>query len=134
MTRRELLEQLEKDGLMQVENRGRVVQCLADAAAVKSDPVYIRVLAGFGAWVSALLFLPALGMMHVLDSAGAAIGWSVALLAGAVALSRLTRATFPTQLALALGIAGNLLIIFGVAESRHYHNALGPAVLAHSAV
>ncbi len=133
MTRLELLDQLEDQGLIQHDAHGKILEVIASEPEQRSDPVYIRILVGIGAWVAALMFTTFLGMFHIFSSSASALAWGASFAVIAALLYWRTRSTFPSQLALAFAFAGNILIVLGVAHVFRY-GGVGVVALAHTAV
>ncbi len=106
LTFRELLPRLEAEGL-------------ADAAAVEgalaaqggATPWFVRVLVGFGAWVAAAFLIGFGGAAVFRISDGALLALGLACCAAALLLRRAREGVFVEQLALAVALAGQGLVI-----------------------
>jgi len=117
VTYRSALSDLESRGLVDAEAAAEVEEWLLDREYSPSDPLYIRVLAGAGAWASVAFFLAFLGLAGLFPTTGpSAVVFGLVLLAAAVFLRRIGGKTFVSQLALALAIAGNTLAVLGLTE------------------
>lgn len=113
----EVLERLSLAGVLGAAQRDLVMARLKEVAAARSEPAFARVIIGFGAWVASCLLLSALSIAGLLTAAGPALVIGVGLVAAAIVLSRLPQASvFTRQLALALGAAGNLMLLVQVGE------------------
>jgi len=124
-TYRAVLSDLESRGLADPEATASVEEWLIEREYRSSDPLYIRVLAGAGAWGSVAFFLAFLELAHLFPHTGAGmIVFGVILLAAAVVLRRIGGKTFVSQLALALAIAGNSLAVIGLTEGVGYRMEL----------
>lgn len=109
-----VLGQLANEGLLtdaQLEEGRRRA-----ASQTAATPWYVRVLIGGGAWVASWMVLGVLALSRVLDDHGALV-FGVFFYGGAVALRWLTRGDFTQQLSLAFGLAGAVMVAFGVADA-----------------
>jgi hypothetical protein len=97
-------------GLVSPEGVHRIARSLGKSEQASTDPMYIRILFGIGAWFAAVFLLLFLGISGILDSGMSAIIWGVIFLAAAIGIARVTRAIFPSQLSLALVFAGTVLV------------------------
>lgn len=88
-------------------------------APAVSTPGYVRVLVAVSAWLAALLLLAFLSMAHWVTNASGAIVAGVVLLPAALLLRRTTHAEFAVQLALAVSLAAQALLIGGVGMLNH---------------
>lgn len=107
----ELFTRLEQEGLVHGPWRERVAAAMAREQEVQ--PWYVRTMIGFSAWIASLLliiFIVAPGMD------GGAVVWGLVLLAAAIALRFRLDHDFTNQVALALNLAGQGLVAFGLAE------------------
>ncbi len=83
------------------------------------SPWYIRVMLGFAGWIGSLFLLGfvGVGFAFVMKSALASLVVGVCVSGGAFALFRSKRETaFITQFGLAVGLAGQMLLIFGLGD------------------
>jgi hypothetical protein len=114
MSFREVLGRLGAEGLLAAESDSLRVFSVQPPA---QSPWYVRVFAGLGAWVSALLLLAFLGAVDVLESEAATLILGLIACGVAVALSRMReRGDFLSQLALSLSLLGQAM--FAVAMAR----------------
>ncbi|MDM8566195.1 DUF4401 domain-containing protein [Candidatus Halobeggiatoa sp. HSG11] len=82
----------------------------------EANPWFITALIGISAWLSVILFLFFIFLTEVIDGAGSAITVGVILLAVTIFLHCLYKnRLFVSQLALALNLTGQILLIGGVA-------------------
>lgn len=88
-------------------------------APTLTTPGYVRVLVAVSAWLAALLLLAFLAMAHWVTNASGAIVAGVVLLPAALLLRRTTHAEFAVQLALAVSLAAQALLIGGVGMLNH---------------
>lgn len=81
-------------------------------------PWYIKVLIGIGAWVSALFFILFLGISRMLkfNNEGAMLIWGLSIIAAAVLLHKFGKNIYLSQLALALSVAGHILVMIGAGQ------------------
>jgi uncharacterized membrane protein len=91
-------------------------ECQKDSSA-KKDPLYIRILSGVGAWFSAVFLLIFFYMADIIEQNTSAIVIGIILFIAAIFLNRVNKRTFLNQLALALAMTGNSLIMFGSSNS-----------------
>lgn len=113
MTIRELLEQLALTGNFEADRLPEAASVLA--AAGRSTPWYIQGLIGVSAWIAALCFIGFLVIADLIASESGLIIGGVIFTVAAVGLKwGLPRSIFGGQLALALGLAGQVLFIVGV--------------------
>lgn len=110
---RELLDVLSTNGQLDKPD--------ADAAMTiattpeERPPWFVQALIGFGAWLSCILFLGALGILGLFDEEPTAVVVGVLLLAAGAALDRFTERSFIRQLGLAAGLTGFGLVGVGAA-------------------
>jgi hypothetical protein len=113
VTIRELFEQLALTGEFELDRQPEAAVVLA--AAGHSTPWYIQGLIGISAWIAALCFIGFLAIAGLIDSESSLIVSGVIFTAAAVGLKwGLPRSIFAGQLALALGLAGQVLFIVGI--------------------
>lgn len=102
------------------------------------DPLYIRILSGIGAWFASIFIIAFLGMSNIITHETGAIICGVAFIAVTVALAKTCTSTFPSQLALAMAFAGNILLVFGLTQvfghSASHDEALLVLLLSHGVV
>lgn len=115
-----ILEALERDGLLDPEARERAREAATDIGSYASDhPWYLRVIAGVGAWLAAVLIVAAGGCSGIVDLHGIDpfVAGAAATVAGTL-LYRLrpTGNDFFRQLALAAALIGEGLIAAGAYE------------------
>jgi len=111
----------------------RIEAVLEKESNAPKEPVFIRALLGLGAWVAAI-FLTIFSYEMEKSSTGAII-FGCAFMGAGIILSRIHRAVFLQQLALALAFAGNLLILYGVGEKcDRFHEIVPVLVLTHAAL
>jgi len=125
MTERPLTleELLEHPQVRQTISKGEIEKihdgCQEDAAQT-SDPLYIRILSGIGAWFAALFVIMFLSLARLIESGISSIIIGILFFIVAIIVVRASKATFLSQLTLAMAIAGNILVLFGPTEiSRH---------------
>ena len=105
----ELLAYPKVQGLVSQEDAERIAESLGKSEQASQDPMYIRILSGIGAWFAAvflILFL-FLGIFRILDSTGVIIVFGIIFLVAAIIIARESKATFLSQLSLALAFAGD---------------------------
>lgn len=96
--------------------------------AVK-DPLYIRILSGIGAWFASIFIISFLGMSNIITHEPGAIVCGVAFIAVAVTLAKTCKSTFPSQLALAMAFAGNILLVGGLIQACDHSMSSGEVLL-----
>jgi hypothetical protein len=113
MSFREVLERLGAEGLLPAQSASLRVFSVQPPA---QSPWYVRVFAGLGAWISALLLLAFLGAIDVLESQAATLALGLIACGVAVALSRMReRGDFLSQLALSLSLLGQAMFTVAMA-------------------
>jgi hypothetical protein len=94
-------------------------------------PWYIGLLLGVAGWFAGLLLLVFLGAVFMPKSGPGALAFGVVMVAAAFALFRLDRdGAFVSQLALALSIAGQFALLFGLHEALFSGASPGIASIA----
>jgi hypothetical protein len=113
MSFREVLERLGAEGLLPTQPASLRVFSVQPPA---QSPWYVRMFAGLGAWVSALLLLAFLGAIDVLQSEAATLILGLIACGVAVAFSRMReRGDFLSQLALSLSLLGQTMFTVAMA-------------------
>lgn len=81
-------------------------------------PWFVRVLQAFSGWLAALFLLGfiAMGLVFVVESPAASLGIGLAMIGGAFVLLRMARSDVLEHLALAISLAGQLLMAWAAAE------------------
>lgn len=93
------------------------------AALQKEDgaPWFVRVLVGFGAWIAALMGVGALTAILTLSrNQGAWIVLGLLLCTGAILLRRSSQHDFAVQAALALSLAGQVMVFAGLRDTSRW--------------
>ncbi len=129
----ELLAHPRIQGFVSREEAAGIAESLGASHPASRDPLYIRILAGVGAWFAAAFFILFLAISELLESGESAIVIGVLLLGPAILISRASKATFPSQLSLALAFAGNILVLVGTAGVFERH-AISAALLVHAVI
>ena len=130
-----VLDRLAAEGLATAEQAALARQALAAAAdAEEATPWYVRVAAGFGAWIATLLVVAFLGGIGLRPNEPSALVVGLALVVGAVALRLAARAEFARQVALAASFAGQALVVLRMADVTDSFGGAGLAALALSLV
>lgn len=93
---------------------------LAQATSRKrsSNPWYIRILIGVGAWIAALCVLTFFELVGLLTHDASQIVFGVLLIGGALILRLVAEHDFTTQLALALSVAGHAITLSWASNER----------------
>ncbi len=113
MTLPAVLDQLREQGFPVTEPSQLAAPTNADEAA---SPWYVKLLVGFSAWVAAILLGTFFAMANLIDSGQSSLIWGAILTISAIGLCWwLGRSIFWGQLAFALSLAGQGLLIAGVA-------------------
>jgi hypothetical protein len=120
-TLREVVEELGQEGLLPADGadaaRQRVETALRRTDA--PSPWFVRGLVGMGAWVASLLFVTFLGILEVLKKPGGTLTAAVLAIVAALFLRRRAIGPFGLQLALALSLGGEVLLVMGIAQRSH---------------
>jgi uncharacterized membrane protein len=95
-------------------------------------PWFVRTLTAFSAWIAAIMLLVFIFGVKIVSSAGGSILLGVVIIAAAVFIHRKQeKKLFLEQLALALSLAGQVLVIGGLGEEmRHGGGALAAIVVS----
>ncbi len=123
VTLRELLARLRAKSLFPEGDAPleRIAEQLRKAQSGERMSYYVRALVAFGAWVAAVFFIAFLFAAEFLswdifsrgNKSGPFFGWGLAFILSATVLRRFLTHIFPVQLALALSMAGHLLVLAG---------------------
>lgn len=133
MTIQQLLDQLVLSGNFEPDQQPEAETVLA--AAGRSTPWYIQGLVGISAWIAAIFFIGFLAVAGLVDSEEAMIIGGVIFTGAAVGLKwGLPRSIFAGQLALAVGLAGQGLLIAGVGSQTESTAAAAFAAIVLEAV
>jgi hypothetical protein len=135
LTIADVLKQLVAEGLAPPESVGRARAAL-EGAVDTSPPWFARIIAGFGAWVATAFLIGSLIAAKVVNEETSAIIVGTVLVAGAVYLRRTAEAEaeFKRQLAFAGSLAGQVLVIAGVAGETRSAALAGLVALVMSAI
>jgi Domain of unknown function (DUF4401) len=137
MTVGELLEHPEVSPWLRPGDAENMASALSTSSQRSKEPIYIRILSGIGAWFASMFIIGFLGMADIIDGEVSLVLCGVVFLAVAVALAKFCTSTFPSQLALALVLAGNGMLVAGltkVADSSSYQDPTFLAVLVSHGV
>lgn len=110
-TLREVLEYLEQEGLIGPEAATEIRQVFASEPLPDSSHWYIRVLVGFSAWIAAILFLASLFGLHLIDSPTKTMVVGLVFIFITLFIRRGSDHPFLNQLAFALSLAGQSLLV-----------------------
>lgn len=135
----EVLAGLEAEGLLDTGTQGRARSALeAHQRTDVATPWFVKALAGFGAWVAAAFLLSFFACVGLWKEDVAMMVLGLVLCGGATALRRTARGVFLEQLALALCIAGSMMVSVGLAQALDSELApafvqlvLGPVLLVY---
>lgn len=128
MTIQQLLDQLALSGDFEPDRQPEAEAVLA--AADRSTPWYIQGLVGISAWLAAIFFIGFLAVAGLVDSEEAMIIGGVIFTGAAVGLKwGLSRSIFAGQLALAVGLAGQGLLIVGIGSQTESTTAAAFAAI-----
>jgi hypothetical protein len=95
--------------------------------------MYIRILFGVGAWFAAVFLILFLAISDILDSGMVAIICGMIFLVAAIIIARASKATFLSQLSLALAFAGNILVLVGVTDTFVRHE-ISVVLITHGVI
>jgi len=133
-TIRELLDHPDVSGLVDPVQKEGIAAALSNSEQAVKDPLYIRILSGIGAWFAAFFLIAFLGISGIITNETGAVVCGIAFLVAAVVLTKTCKATFPTQLALVLAFAGNIMTLVGICEYFHFSHGIVPALSTHAAI
>ena len=128
----ELLGHQNLQGVVNQKETEKIAEAIGTSEEAISDPIYIRILIGIGAWFAAAFLIPFFFISGIIDSGTGAMTCGVFLLVAACTIARLGKGTFLEQLALAFAFAGNILAVTGTMIISS--NELTSALLMHAAV
>lgn len=80
------------------------------------QPWYVRVMVGFSAWLAAWMLIGFVVGAAIVESEAATLVMGVILVGGAAVARRVSDNDFMTQMALAASLAGEGLVVFGIAR------------------
>jgi len=83
------------------------------------QPWYVRVMVGFSAWLASWMFIGFIVGAAIVESSQATLILGVVLVVGAVVGRCVSDNDFITQMALAVSLAGEALMVFGVGRITH---------------
>jgi len=110
-----LLTQLVDEEYLTSDAEASIAAALANGRAETETPWYVKALIGVAAWLAAIFLVAALGIAGLIEVGMTAIATGGVFVAGALILAwRLGHGIFWGQLAFALSLAGQLLVIGGV--------------------
>jgi hypothetical protein len=118
MTLYELLKQIYTEDTA-FERAAGIIEKRLTAPEEKSDPMYIKALVAVAAWFSAGFMIASLRIADFLEDGFSAALIGLIFIVAAIVLSiqaKSKRNTFIEQLSLALAIAGNVLVMFGIGD------------------
>lgn len=131
----EMLRRLQAAGRLDESGVERIARHLEATSAAPRTPWYIKLLAAVGAWIAAICFLVFMGMAELISSKpGSLLTWGFVFIAGAVILHHLTEHVFPAQLALAMSVAGHLMMLDGVYEQTGHFGVVPLAAVILCAI
>jgi hypothetical protein len=134
----ELLDHPEVSHLLRPSDVESIALTMSTPGQTRKDPLYIRILSGVGAWFASIFIIVFLGMSNIITHETGAIICGVAFIAATVTLAKTCKSTFPSQLALAMAFAGNILLVFGLTQvfghSSTHDAALLVLLLSHGVV
>ncbi|ESQ16028.1 MAG: hypothetical protein N838_27615, partial [Thiohalocapsa sp. PB-PSB1] len=110
----EVLSRLQEEGLIDNNQQNQAVACLSRLDD-EMQPWYLRTLIGFSAWFSSLLLLGFVLEIGLVDDEVGYIALGLGLLLAAIVLSRVIDNDFSNQTALACNLAGQCLLVIGIA-------------------
>jgi uncharacterized membrane protein len=135
VTLADVFDRLVAEGLAPAEAADRARAALG--GAVDATPSWLaRVIAGFGAWIATGCLIGFLVITKIVNDETSAIIVGAVFVAGAVYLRRAAKPEedFKRQLALAASLAGQVLVIVGVAATTESATAAGLVALAMSVI
>jgi hypothetical protein len=135
VTVRDVLIRLKGEGLLREHDNDAAAAILSAQKAEHETPWFVRGLVAVSAWIAALLFLIFLFGTRIVSSSGGGIVLGAVACAGAVVLRRFRGANlFTNQLALALSLSGQVLLIGGIDDKSSAATASKAAILLNAAL
>jgi hypothetical protein len=130
ITIRELLELPEINKHLAPDTQAKIEKNLTDHNH-NSDTIYVRILIGIGAWLSALFFLGAIGgAFHSLGKLPFLICGILLMVAGTI-LGKASKSLFLSQVSLASVFAGNIITVIMTSQLLDYNaDAVFPALVS----
>jgi len=110
-----VLSTLAEEGHVPADWPGQAQTALAELE--HQQPWYVRAMVGVGAWLASLLLVTFIGGVNLLTSEAGFIVTGALLMLGAVVVRRQVDNDFFNQAALAISLAGQALLAYGVAET-----------------
>ena len=135
LTLADVFARLIGEGLAPAESAGRARAALRGAADT-APPWFARAIAGFGAWIATGLLIGFLVVSKIVNEETSSMIVGAALVAAATYLRRSAEPDqdFRRQFALAASLAGQILLIVGVADAARSVTVAGLVALALSVV
>ncbi|MBA2502716.1 MAG: DUF4401 domain-containing protein [Pyrinomonadaceae bacterium] len=114
----ELLARFAEKELVDAAGAEQIRKYVRASEAAAANPWYIKALLAVGAWIAALCFILFLLAAELFNDLGGLLVWGGLFIGGAVVLHRFAGARdFAAQLALALSVAGHVMMFVWVAAS-----------------
>jgi hypothetical protein len=127
----ELFEQLIQRNLLPAQSERPLPADLSGAGDAESSPWYIKALVGIAAWISAIFLGTFFGAAGLIDSEESMLIWGAILTVAAIVLKRLvSRSIFWGQLAFAVVLAGQGLLVGGFAWQQQESTVIALFVIA----
>ncbi len=124
MTIREVLEQMRPEGTFEVDRAVTPEELASVFTEDRQAPWFVRGLVAISAWIASLMFLVFIYGTNIISSSEGAIAFGAVLTAGAVLLRHgQGKVPFFAQLALALSLSGQALVVFGIGDKTHFAGA-----------
>lgn len=120
-TIREILGHLDVQRLVSQKELMRIDESLDKSDQTSKDPIYMHILLGFGAWFAALFLISFCGMSHIFEDKFLTTFFGIIFLVAAIFITRVNKATFFSQLSLALAFSGNIMVLIGIANGFGTH-------------
>jgi hypothetical protein len=135
LTLADVLARLIDEGLAPAESIDRARAALRESVDT-TPPWFARAIAGFGAWIATGLLIGFLVVSKIVNEETSSMIVGAALVAAATYLRRTAGPDedFKRQFALAASLAGQILLIVGVADATHSATVAGLVALAMSVV
>ena len=123
---------MSREQLWQILQNAGVTQGALPAATELESPWYVRTLLGFSGWLASLFLLGFIGgaFVFVIESNVASISLGGIMIAAAYSVLRLPKNEFFQHLALAVSLAGQMLITKGIVDIVGGSEAGGYALVA----
>lgn len=120
----ELVKYLDLKQLINNEQKENLLKSQDSTIAITTDPLYIRILFGIGAWTATCFLLVFIFISDLISSDTATIVLGTIFLIIGVLINKKDEGSFLTQLSLSLAFSGNILLLVGIMEAGNFDTPL----------